>query len=266
MGNIRALCLCLSGILNAVVRPRRIQVRLEGVYPGINDFYLEQLTDLALLHGVEILLEIHRSTGVRDSRDWHLNNCRTDFLWMMDDDVVPDYRCLAAYNNYYLKLRDENLWTKDVAFLAGSKCDVNNRRKYPVFNMTVQGAAAVTPEANHSLIYHVGECWETCAKTKALDTGNALLYLPLLKEKACSFRQFADHGNSSGDATAFWLQLDKKGLYGFFAPSAVAYHLEKQGGGFNEFEARREMLLRLCDLQKFDKETLKQFWMPGTWT
>ena len=187
----------------------------------------------------------------------------------MDDDVVVDHRCLEAYSAAIDALRkasnsDEEQREKR-AFYAGSKCDVSNTRNYPNFSLARHGRDAITEHSNHSLIYDVEDCWGASCKTYGLDTGNALLHLPVIKKAGVQFRQFAEHGNSSGDATAFWLWLHQQGCHGIFVPSAVAYHLEKPGNGFNEFEARREMLLRLCDLRGFDKGILKTYWMPESW-
>lgn len=256
-GNTRALCLCLSSVLLGKMRPAHIQVRLEGDMPQFNDFYLEQLTELARFHGVSMRITVAKSTGVRDSRDWQLDSCKTPFLWMVDEDVIVDPRCLEAY---YQVWRDMYI----PAYYAGSKGDVNNRRGYPFFDASLKGPADVIEGCSHSHWYHVDACWGKRAPTQVLDTGNTLLNVIQIKNAGCTFRQFPDQGNPSGDATTFSLVLAKAGLSGIFVPSARAYHLEKPGPGFNEFEARKEMLLRTCDLKGLDKGILYRYWMPGT--
>jgi hypothetical protein len=255
-GNIQALLLCLSSICNATFRPARIQVRLEGELSGIANFYLEQLSDLARLRGIEMSFALCRSTGARDSRDWQLQHCATKWLWMLDDDVIADADCLEAYLSV-------SPGTASSDFLAGSKCDVNNRRNYPFFDMCPQRPLPLREDANHSLVYDVDFCWAICAPTKALDTGNCLLNVTSIRNARVTFRQFPDQLNCSGDGTTFWLALEHAGLVGYFVPSAVAYHLEKPGGGFNEFNARGEMLLRLCDVKGWNKESLRKYWMPS---
>lgn len=252
--------LCLAGMLNSTRLPTGIQLRLEGELPSFNEFYLEQLADLARLRGVLFQLHVARSTGVRDSRDWHIANCPTDYVWMLDDDVIPHAECLTEYLSVLERLVEDDF--KKFGFLAGSKCDVNNRRNYPFFDTTVHGRTSVNEKSNHSLIYDYEECSGLCAPTRVLDTGNCFLFLKPIRAAGVTFRQFADQFNPSGDATTFSLALDKAGLSGHFIPAAIAYHLEKPGGGFNEFEARGEMLLRTCEVKEFDKQIVKDYWMP----
>lgn len=258
-GNTAALTLCLSGVLNATVVPSVIQLRLEGNPSRLDSFYLEQLACLARMRGVDFNLSLYQSTGVRDTRDWQLDTCPTTYLWMMDDDALPDARCLLAYLEALTTYPD----AKALGFLAGSKCDVNNLRKYPGFRYHRCGPSDVHEWSNHSYYYDVEACFGMTAATKVLDTGNVLFNVELIREKGCRFRLFEDSRNPSGDATTFSLTLDKAGVRGRFCPSAVAYHLEKPGGGFNEFEARAEMLLRTCDVKGFDKQIVEEYFMPG---
>jgi hypothetical protein len=259
-GNTPALQLCLSSVINAPSIPDRIQIRLEGTQPGFNSFYLEQICELARIYNIEVSINVFQSTGVRDSRDWQIRNCKTPYLWLVDDDVVVDYRCLSAYLHFLLHAKELP------AFLAGSKSDVNNRRGYPNFDTSkILGPSFmhIGKDHNHSLRYDVEDCFGLSAPTQVLDTGNCLLRLQPIKDKGCMFRQFPDQANPSGDATTFSLVLAKAGLKGMFVPSAAAYHLEKPGGGFNEFQARYEMLLRTCDVKGFDKSIINKYWMPA---
>ena len=255
-GNTQALLLCLSSVLVGVTRPDYIQIRLEGKRPGFDSFYLEQLMGLAKVLNIPVRITSCLSTGVRDSRDWQLAECKTDYLWLVDDDVVVDCVCMAAYNKAIEGLDEE--W----AYLAGSKIDVNNRRNYPHFDMRERTVEELSAQSNHSHLYDIEGCMGQTAPTKVLDTGNVLFYLPPIKAQGCKFRQFPDQANPSGDATTFSLVLDRAGLSGRFVPSARAYHLEKENGGFNEFEARREMLLRTCEVKSFDKQIVQDYFMP----
>jgi hypothetical protein len=257
-GNTQALTMCLTSVLTSSVLPLAIQVRLEGDPSGCSNFYFEQLASLASLRGVAFQFSVFKSTGVRDSRDWQVSNCQTPWLWMLDDDVVVDHLCLEAYQEASYPLG------ADLGFFAGSKPDVNNRRNYPVFDTTpvTKEVFLMTSNHNHNLIYRPSEFLGVSAPAEVLDTGNCILNVQKIKEVGIKFRQFPDQFNPSGDATTVSLALNKAGLKGFFVPAAVAYHLEKPNGGFNEFEARGEMLLRLCEVKGYDKSILKN-WMPG---
>lgn len=263
-GNIQALLMCLSGVLNAPrCLPAQINLRLEGDFPGINSFYLEQIACLAKMRGVRFSFELFRSTGVRDSRDWQIENCRTTWLWMLDDDVIPHADCLNAYYNGMSSLQEKG--GLNPTFLAGSKCDVSNRRNYPNFDLKTYSPEHVVEGANHSLVYDYNTCLGKIAKTQVLDTGNVLFCVSVIREAGCKFRQFEDSLNPSGDATTYSLVLAKAGLHGYFCPAAIAYHLEKPNGGFNEFHARGEMLLRMCEVKGFDKNIVKKYFMPAIW-
>lgn len=263
-GNTKALLMCLCGVLNSEFHPHHIQIRLEGnEVPGFNDFYFEQLCALANIKGVDVQISVFKSTGVRDSRDWQLQNCKTRYMWLVDDDIVPHSRCFESYVSI-LEVFKADLTKEPVVFLAGSKCDVNNRRGYPHFDMALKGKEylASTKFHNHSYRYDLNDTWGTLFPTKVLDTGNVFLAPDMIKKLGVTFRQFDEQFNPSGDATTFSLALAKAGLVGYFVPSAIAYHLEKPGGGFNEFEARGEMLLRLCDVKGYDHQIVRDWWMP----
>ncbi len=247
--------MCIASAMTGTMRPSAIQIRLEADLPAFHSFYLEQVVALANYHGVAVRIAVFKSTGVRDSRDWQIANCKTPYLWMVDDDVVLDAKCLEAYLTVIRK-------DSPTAYYAGSKGDVNNRRNYPRFSMQEKRLADLGENSNHSHFYNIAECWNSIAVTRVLDTGNVVFNLAPIKAKGLKFRQFVDQANPSGDATTFSLVLDHAGLFGVFVPSARAYHLEKDGGGFNEFEARREMLLRTCDAKGFDKGVVNQYFMP----
>jgi hypothetical protein len=261
-GNLPALTLCLAGVLNAAVLPANIQIRLEGSKLGLNTFYLEQLGCLARLLGVSFSVNAFTSTGVRDSRDWQLVQCPTEYLWLVDDDVVPHSLCLQAFTDAV----KEHLRAANAAYLAGSKPDVSNLRGYPGFSFKRLKKDAVVEGANHSMVYDVIDCYGAAAKTEVLDTGNVFFKLAPIRKAKCTFRQFPDSRNPSGDATTFSLVLAKAKLTGMFVPSALAYHLEKPGKGFNEFEARAEMLLRTCDVKGLDKGIVRRYFMPKIWS
>jgi hypothetical protein len=259
--NTQALLLCLSSVVTGLVVPRFIQVRLEGENIGLAQFYLEQILNLARLRGITTSISVAESKGTRAARDFHLEECETQYLWMVDDDVVAHADCLHAY----MAVADDYHYSEQPAYYAGSKPDVANLRGYPKFSFKKQGVAAVKEGANHSLIYDIDDCFGTSCPCDGLDSGNVLLDIGKIREKDCKFSLFFESRNSSGDGTTFALAMHQKGLRGIFVPSAVVYHLEKEGGGFNELEARAEMLLRLCDLKGFDKTVLKRYCLPGTW-
>ena len=129
-GNIQGLLLCVSAALTGTRRPNSIVIRMEGELPSFGNFYLEQLAALAAFHGVSFCLYRSSARGIRTARQWQLDSCKTDALWMLDDDVLPTPLCL------------ENLvraWSQSefqprglLGYVAGLKVDITNRRGYSI--------------------------------------------------------------------------------------------------------------------------------------
>lgn len=264
VGNREALQMCLASVLNAKVLPSRIQIRFEGKLPGFAAFYLEQLADIARFRGVEWTMCVANSEGVRAARDWQLDNCPTEMLWMGDDDAIYDFDCLKElYDGFY----ELNRKSFDVAYVCGSKADINNRRGYKDFNVKIHRKEDVKPNASFSFFYDKEDCVGRYAPIFTADTGNILINIPLIRSKQLRFSQFECSTNSGGEDTIFALECGKAGLKAFFVPSAQAIHLEKEQVNFNEFAARAEMVLRVCDLRGYSEEQvkhLKEAFMPWT--
>jgi hypothetical protein len=264
-GNTQALVSCLLSVLNARVIPGTIQVRLEGDFPGMNNFYFEQVSELARWQEVNFHVAVARSQGVRASRDFHLNSCSTPFLWMGDDDVAYRWDCLSEYYRAYAYLRDQQPEIfSSLAYLAGSKPDLNNRRGYANFDTSINPESALQDGCSLNHVYDTrGDVYP---RVVTIDTGNAFLNLQRIHEKEIRFSLFDDSLNSGGEDTLFGLQCYKAELTGLFVPRACGYHLEKPTVNFGEFAARGEMLLRACDLLEIDKAALRNSgFMPWLW-
>lgn len=255
VGNIQALQLCLSSVLNAAELPSKIQIRLEGSFPSFNNYYLEQLSELARFHGIEWQMTVAKSKGIRAARDFHLDQCRTDILWMGDDDCLYDPECLYYLLHGAQALRFDSP-DYDAAYICGSKGDINNRRGYSNFDLSIKGPEEIKEDCPFFYFYDKEACAGKFAQVFTADTGNILLNMPLIRNWKLKFDLFDVSTNSGGEDTIFALEVGKAGLRGFIVPSARAYHLEKPVPNFNEFAARKEMILRVGDLRKYPAEHL----------
>ncbi len=263
-GNIKALLMCLSSVLNGTRLPSLIMIRFEGETGGFAEFYLEQLAALARFKGVEWWMHDSKPRGIRHARDFFLDNCPTDFLWMCDDDVIYEPDCLEHLWEYVgcsrLGAMNENL-----SYVCGTKGDLNNRRGYGNFKMDVHGKDDVYENCPFNWFYDKKECAGLSAPIFTMDTGNALIYLPNIRAEAIRFGQFAQSTNSGGEDTIFALECRHRGLEAFIIPSARSYHLEKPNINFSEFAARAEMVLRVCELRKYkqsDVDYMKRVFFP----
>lgn len=252
----RALAMTLASVVNQIYKPGRVLIRLEGEYPSINDFYLEQVMDLGRVFGIEFMLCVSNSNGVREARDWLLDNCRSTYLWMGDDDVFYDPNCLW----YLYKSMTE---CPDAGFIQGCKPDVNNRRGYGDFNRRVHTNRDVHDRCSYNQFYVIDPVGPSALKVKTLtaDTGNMLVNLNTLRQHNIRFTQFEVSANASGEDTLFAGAVAAAKLEGVFCPCASGFHLEKPTGGFNEFGARTEMLYRAFEQKGYPKEVLEDF-MP----
>lgn len=251
--DIKALLLCLSSILNATGVPAAIKVRFEGPISAFGDFYLEQIADLARLKGVEFSIHVAQSKGVRAARDWHIANCDTQFLWMLDDDVVYAYDCLAQLLNGQVFLCDNN-----VAYLCGTKADVNNRRGYKDFSIEEHPASDVKDNGSYNWLYDKDACAGKYAEIWTADTGNLLIDIQRIRSARICFQLFPDSTNCGGEDTLFALECRKAGYRAFMVPSAQSFHLEKPVVNFNEFSARAEMILRVAALRSYDAKDMQK--------
>jgi len=256
-GNIQALLLNLNSVAMQTVLPAKVVVRTEGEFPSFSNFYLEQLADLFRLKSVEFSIHLASSKGARVARQWHLDNCTTDFFWGGDDDVVFDSDCLSILYN-----TSQTLEIYEWGYIGGTKADVNNRRGYKDFNTSINPSSEIKDECNYNVLYEPRKSISP-VKIKTLDTGNMFLNIRELRESKVSFTPFKESANCSGEDTIFALECSKNGFMGWYVPEAVAYHLEKpiEHTQFNEFAARKEMLLRACEVNGYDKEIIKKEFM-----
>jgi len=230
---------------------------MNGDIPSFTSFYLEQMASLARFLGVKFSLHVDKCEGVREARDILLDLCPTDILWMTDDDVLYDPHFLQQIGSHF------DYFDDDVAWLAGTKGDLNNRRGYDNFNVKVNPEEDIVDGCSYNHFYEESELTEL-PRTHTIDTGCVLLDMEKV-HGVCSFKLYSDSVNSGGEDTVFAMQCLKKGWHGRFCPNAVSYHLEKENARFNEFAARGEMVLRVAQLLQLDEETvdkLKHEFMP----
>lgn len=262
VGNTQALYMCLASVLNATVLPKRIQIRFEGELPSFGNFYMEQLAEFARFRGVEFLMTVSKSQGVRVARDWQLDNCPTPLLWMGDDDIVYAYDCLE----YLFKGADDLGMAKNkVAYLCGTKGDLNNRRGWGNFKMDVHKRKDVFDNCAFNWFYDKKDCEGAYAKIFTCDTGNCLINVALVRCAGIRFNVFAESVNSGGEDTIFALECGHHKLQAFIVPSAQAFHLEKPTVNFGEHAARAEMVLRVAELRGYageHMEYVRKIFMP----
>jgi hypothetical protein len=235
LDNTPALLICLSGVLSGSVLPARIQLRFEGQLPSFENFYFEQLAELARLRGVVFEFTRTQSKGIRAARDWHLSTCPTDYLWFLDDDVLADYDCLDSLC-VAADWCENFCFAKPWVFLAGVKVDVNNRRGYADYHRKEIDDTEISQ--NH--FYKKGSCRAMPIET--LDAGNCMLHVPRVRQHGINFDMFPGGANSGGEDTLFAYVVRQRGLYGYLAPNAQSVHLEKEQLNFTEIAARTELV------------------------
>jgi hypothetical protein len=255
--------MCLSSVLNATVLPGKIQIRFEGELPGFGEFYLEQLAEFARFRGVDFVMQVAKSKGIRAARDWHLDNCDTQYFWMGDDDVVYAYDCLQYLHEGAEVLRKK--FSAKLCYICGSKGDLNNRRGYGNFQMSIHKKEDVHDNCAFNWFYDKQDCHGLYPEIYTADTGNMLFNMEVVRQHDLRFSLFEESMNSGGEDTLFALETRHRDLKAFFVPSAQAFHLEKPVVNFNEFAARAEMVLRVADLRGYKGEHLdyvRKVFMP----
>lgn len=255
-GNMTALRMALAAALSGEAVPERILLRLEGEFPGFGDYYFEQLVATAAFYGVDFQMTFAKSEGVRVAKQWLLDNCQTPYLWISDDDVLPDSWCLSEFSEQLPQVQSQCVRAgQDWGFLAGAKFDVNNRRKYPDFSDRphyLKEGELLGETALQNLAYYPEEQAVRFHPTKIFDGGCVVLNVLALRRMALKFTVKGPSAPSSGVDTLMALRCDKARLVGFFLPFAHALHLEKPVPNFESGADRKEMLLRICDLEDLD--------------
>ncbi len=237
-GNLRALTMALSSVLLGSELPCRILLRLEGEFPSFGDFYLEQVSELARVQGVEFVIHVARSQGIRNARDFLLRESRTKLLWMLDDDVIARPECLSAFMeaDRLLAQTQGNGW----GYVNGTKPDLNNRRGYKDFStVPLRGDQAKENQSYNQFYEGPG----VLVRHSTADTGNLLINVPAVLTQGIGFNTLPASTNAGGEDTMFALQCAQKGLSGWFHTGARSYHLEKPETRFGEYAARKQYLL-----------------------
>lgn len=255
-GNMTALRMALAAALSGEAVPERILLRIEGEFPGFGDYYFEQLVATAAFYGVDFQMAYARSEGVRVAKQWLLDNCQTPYLWISDDDVLPDSWCLSEFSEQLPKVADECVTnSREWGFLAGAKFDVNNRRRYPDFSDRphyLKEGDMLGEMALQNLAYYPEDQAARFHLTKIFDAGCVVLNVLALRRCRLKFTVSGPCAPSSGVDTLMALRCAKANLAGFFLPFAHAIHLEKPVSNFESGADRKEMLLRICDIEGLD--------------
>lgn len=246
-GNIQALLISVTAILQGSVLPRRILIRSEGHFPAFANFYLEQLADVARQKGVEFVFAVMQSeSGLRGAFDWLLRECNSDYLWVVADDVLPDPDALG-----YLKSAAERLLSdkRPWGYICGNKVDVNNRRGWPDFAQTPEIAKDFCPTYGNYPNKN-GTVQPLVVRNLLLDNSHAMFNVRSLREHNIWSRCFSFGFMSGGDDTLFGARVNdpELDLPGYFCPCSKAFHLEKEKQNFDEPTARAEALLRQMQL------------------
>lgn len=266
VGRMDSLHMMLSSVLLGTHVPERIIIRLEGELPSFGTFYMEQLSELARFKGVDFMMQVTKSQGVREARDWLLDSCMTDYLFMVDDDVVLEFDCVGTMFNAIVDNMEPIKKPSKVAYMCGSKGDVNNRRGYKNFKVDVKGAEGVYDNCPFNWFYDKKACAGKYAQIYTCDTGITVFNVNLVKEHNIRFAMFDHSMNSGGEDTLFALECRHQGLEALIVPSARSYHLEKEVVTFaDDFAPRAEMILRVIELRGYKGkhvEYMKKVFMP----
>ena len=241
-GNIQALQMSLVSVLMGAYLPSKIIVRMEGHFPSFGTYYMEQIAELARHKGVEFSITTAKSQGVRHARDWLIEECRTTYLWMGDDDVLYCPNCLSNFVAALTEIDEDTL-----GYVNGNKPDLNNRRGYTDFGTAVIDSSTVKTDGSQGYNAFFGGK-NRVVKCDTADTGNLLIHVPNVITKGVKFQVFDEKWNAGGEDTLFALMCQKAGLTGWFSTRADSFHLEKESVRFGEFAARKAMLKREAEL------------------
>lgn len=254
-GNIDALRLCLTSVLTSSVVPSKIIIRSEGELPLV-DFYLQRIADMARLQGVEFAVHRCASEGIRSARNWLLGQAGAHTLWLLDDDVIVNHRCLEQLVKVQALLETYSDVPNDPrgswAWIAASKVDVVNIRQYPDYSTKRRPipSAFMEPVSQNHFYEPLPRNPSYCALPR-VDTGNTLLNTGLIEKKGINFSSVPLSANAGGEDTVFSYVARKSKLSGWMAMEAESYHLEKAQVRFDERVNRAavvELSTKLYDL------------------
>src|SRR5688572_3231529 len=238
-GNIKGLLMSLSSVLLGTKMPYSVIIRCDGEFPSFSDFYLEQLSDLCRIKDVPFAFYVERACGVHLARESLLDNSPSDWVFMLDDDVILEHDAMEQMSKTATHYRDT------FSFICGGKRDVNNRRGYKDFSLEPV-EFDYTKECSPHLIYQRTIDTLVC-KLTAADSGCMLVNRKLVREKRISFAPKDVSFNVGGEDSLFGLQCAKKGIPGYFCPNVVSWHLEKPFPNFGSHDARCEIVLRTAE-------------------
>jgi len=259
--NPEGLNLTLSSLINQTITPSRILLRLDGTFKP--DFYFNQLLNTAKFLGINVDVIYRRANGVRTAREDLLNNCHSDWLWMLDDDCLVSPDCLEVFLETLKKHRHK--LPSSLGYVCGSKGDVANLRGYGNFDLTLKSDPSSDTDAGCFNHFYNSNYRNKYYPTKTLDTGHVFIQMPFVRADNLSF---VTHGtyNCGGEDTLFAAQFAEAGYQGFVFTGCRVYHLEKPKVRFNEFAARkayvREVALTKIGLTQEQWEAIDKEFMP----
>lgn len=272
VGNLDGLKCCLSGLASGQCMPKALNLRMEGDIPGVNDYYFEQLLCAFRFWGVEVNIQLAHARGIHATRDAQVDNCKTTWMVMLDDDVMPDFALLSAYWTWINSVGKpgqpsydgSDIQAQDFLMVQGSKPDLNNRRGYADF----EAKPVPFPGPSQAFNFNVPHTTTVSGLsmrarwlfTRFCDPGNMLLNVPLCRQMGIMFNPFKDIvRRAGGEDTLFAVQAIAQQARRVWLPAAFVWHLEKPASSFRltEHAYRKEALLRSAEqLGVFDSGEL----------
>lgn len=258
VGNIPGLTCCLSALAAGNAMPEYLNIRLESDFPGI-DYYLQQTLCAFKFWGTEVTIQIGKARGIHPTRDEQIKACRTKWLVMLDDDVLPDADLVNVYGAVLRRFSRFSIGEESddrlTVFVQGTKPDLNNQRGYADFEI---GKVPYPPEHERSpaFNFNVPHISKVRLPDPALfdmekrfcDPGNMMVNVALIRQHGIKFAPFKNMiRRAGGEDTLFAMQCLKLGkLRRFWCPQAYVWHLEKPKATtrLTEHAYRKEALLR----------------------
>lgn len=258
-GNTAGLSLMMLAVLLGHVLPGQITIRSEGAdKAALDNFYFNQLLDLARIKGVEVTVTYANSQGIRAARQWLLEQRRSQWLLMLDDDVVVEPDLVANLHFAADQLSEQD---KPWGFICAAKPDVNNSRGYGDFSNSPQPVEKFKTTGAANMVFdRRGHSPETLPLLW-LDTGCCLLNVHAIHDQLTevAFDMHTTNFNAGGEDTVFGLLCAKAGLPGYFVTCSTAWHLEKPKVNFSEMPARAQAILRTIEQHGMSAKDLEKF-------
>jgi hypothetical protein len=251
-GNVKGLLMSLSSVLLGSEMPSSILIRFDGQFPSFGEFYLEQISELCRIKDVSFAVIVEKECGVHQARESLLNNSPSDYVFMVDDDVILEYDAVQKMTEAArFCIRREFQFP----FICGGKIDVNNRRGYGDFSLEPVLFTGREDCSTH-LLYHFKDTEIHLCKITAADSGCMLVNRPFARNLGVTFAPKDVTFKVGGEDTLFGIMCVSKGHKGYFCPNVIGWHLEKSVPNFGQHEARAEIILRTAEsLQLADGKT-----------